>query len=49
MAAKKLKGNQCTECEKTHEECAGDKTCPKWEISLHVCHSFNTLPRRSSK
>lgn len=38
----KLKGNMCPNCKKTHENCADGKTCPKWQISLHVCVTFGT-------
>lgn len=38
----KLKGNQCTACKKTHEQCADDKSCPKSSVSLHVCVTFGT-------
>lgn len=39
----KLRGNQCTNCEKTHEECAGS-TCPKASISYYVCQVFGVGP-----
>ncbi|QAY17169.1 hypothetical protein SEA_MADAMATO_51 [Streptomyces phage Madamato] len=50
---RKTDGNTCTECKKFHEECAGEKTCSKWEISLYVCQMFGirvTVPavRRKS-
>jgi len=39
-----IKGNCCRACEKTHEECAGSKTCAKWDISLYVCQMFGVRP-----
>lgn len=44
--AKKLNGNQCSKCEKTHEECARVNKCPKADISRHVCVVFGTWPPR---
>lgn len=41
----KLRGNQCTKCEKTHEECADGNSCPKADISLYVCMMFGTRPK----
>jgi hypothetical protein len=54
MAQRKVKGNCCPKCTKTHEECADGKTCEKWQISLSVCEVFGTRPhplppRRRSK
>ncbi|WPJ30660.1 hypothetical protein [Streptomyces phage Psst1] len=43
--AKQTKPNCCPNCNKTHEECSDGKTCPKWQISLHVCKIFGTRPR----
>jgi hypothetical protein len=42
---KKLKGNQCIACEKTHEECVGT-SCTRSNISEYVCRMFGTLPHR---
>lgn len=43
--AKQTKPNCCPNCDKTHEQCADGKSCPKWEISLYVCKIFGTRPR----
>ena len=40
----KLNGNQCSNCEKTHEKCADGKKCPKWRLSYEVCVVFSTRP-----
>ncbi len=40
----KLRGNQCTECKKTHEICRYTN-CPKAGISDHVCVVFGILRR----
>ena len=50
--AQKTKANCCPNCNETHEQCAGKKICPKWEISKHVCDIFGTCPemkRRTTK
>lgn len=39
----KLRGNQCTKCEKTHEQCAMSN-CAKSDVSIYVCRMFGTLP-----
>lgn len=43
---KKLKGNQCISCEKTHEECVGT-SCIRSDLSEYVCRLFGTLPSRA--
>lgn len=40
----KLDVNRCTECKKKHEECAGEKTCPKADTSQYVCDMFGIKP-----
>lgn len=40
----KINGNQCGKCEKTHEKCADDRKCPKWQLSYNVCVVFGTRP-----
>lgn len=44
----KLKGNQCTKCEKTQEECR-DSDCPKADISAYVCRVFGIPPVRRAR
>lgn len=44
----KLRGNQCIECKKTHEKCAGT-SCAKADISEHVCRMFGIRPVRNRK
>jgi hypothetical protein len=43
----KLKGNQCPNCKKSHEVCADDKKCDKWQVSYEVCVVFGTRAAKS--
>jgi hypothetical protein len=40
----KLRSNQCSKCENTHEKCADGRRCKKWRRSYEVCIVFGTRP-----
>jgi hypothetical protein len=42
----KQDGSKCTECKQKHEDCAGLGTCPKADISQHVCDMFGIRVKR---